>query len=431
MSEEKFSILLVDDDEVDRLTVKRALRKAHFSASITEVTNGKEALAKLISSGNFCIETLPNLQEDSSDTTTVSGAKHFQTDFDLILLDYLLPDIDGLNLLAKINELQVNLPLVVLTGQGDEQLAVEMMKSGAADYLSKGKIEPKTLVRSINNAIRVHQAEQAVTLANKRLRATNELLVLKNKELERQQSQIKLQNIKLQESYNLKSDFLATMSHELRTPMNAIMGFSQLLLRQHSDPLSVQQENLVNRIFHNSKNLLNMINEMLDFSKIEAGKLESHPQPFDLEHLTRITVEELRSLATKDQLQLVTEIELQNKFVVQDANFVKRCLINLLSNAIKFTASGEVRVRISEMGDTHFAISVSDTGVGIAPGDRDKIFEAFRQVDQSFTRPHSGTGLGLAITDSLVKMMGGKIGLQSESGKGSTFTLEIPRKYDA
>ena len=429
MSEEKFSILLVDDDEVDRLTVKRALRKAHFSASITEVTNGQEALAKLTPNGASQADISFATKGNSSNMAVVSETSNSYASYDLILLDYLLPDIDGLNLLAKINDLKVNLPLVVLTGQGDEQLAVEMMKSGAADYLSKGKIEPKTLVRSINNAIRVHQAEQAVALANQRLRATNELLVLKNKELEKQQEQIKLQNIKLQESYNLKSDFLATMSHELRTPMNAIMGFSQLLLRQHSDPLSAQQENLVNRIFHNSKNLLNMINEMLDFSKIEAGKLESHPQPFDLEHLTRITVEELRSLAVKDEIELVTEIELQNKFVVQDANFVKRCIINLLSNAIKFTPEGKVRVKISEIGD-NFAISVSDTGVGIALEDRDKIFEAFRQVDQSFTRPHSGTGLGLAITDSLVKMMGGKISLQSKPNEGSTFTVEIPRKYD-
>jgi len=414
MSEKQLSILLVDDDEVDRLTVRRALKKAQFPASITEVTNGSEALAKLTKKSGLG-----------------SNLDWAHPNFDLILLDYLLPDIDGLNLLAKINDLQINLPMVVLTGQGDEQLAVEMMKSGAADYLSKGKIEPNTLVRSINNAIRVHQAEQAVALASHRLRVSNELLVLKNQELEKQQQQIKLQNIKLKESYNLKSDFLATMSHELRTPMNAIMGFSQLLLRQHFDPLSKQQENLVNRIFYNSKNLLNMINEMLDFSKIEAGKLETHPQPFDLENLTRITVEELRSLAIKEDLDLTTEIELPNKFVVQDANFVKRSIINLLSNAIKFTDTGVIKVTAKEIGSDKIAIAVSDTGVGIAPEDISKIFEAFRQVDQSFTRPHSGTGLGLAITESLVKMMGGEIIVDSKVGEGSTFTLQIPRKYDA
>jgi signal transduction histidine kinase len=335
-----------------------------------------------------------------------------------------------LNLLATLKKIDFNLPVIVLTGQGDEQIAVEMMKSGAADYLLKGKIEPKTLSKAINNAIRINQAEKAVKLANQRLRASNELLLSKNIELERQQQQIKIQNIKLQESYNLKSDFLATMSHELRTPMNAIMGFSQLLLRQHTEPLSSQQQNLVERIFHNSNNLLNMINEMLDFSKIEAGKLELNPQLFDLKYLTRVTVEELRSLAIEKQLSLVTDIQLEDNFIVQDANFVKRIVINLLSNAIKFTESGQIMVQVKEIDQTKIAIAVSDTGVGVAPEDRDKIFEAFRQADQSFTRQHSGTGLGLAITNSLIKMMGGKISLDSTLGQGSTFTVEIPRKYD-
>ena len=432
MSEEQFSILLIDDDEVDRLTVKRALKKANFSAFITEAVNGQEAIAKLIQ-GNIQPQInrpASNYLVDVSASEQNSEKNNYLNNFDLILLDYLLPDIDGLNLLAALKKIDFNLPVIVLTGQGDEQIAVEMMKSGAADYLLKGKIEPKTLSKAINNAIRINQAEQAVKLANQRLRASNELLLSKNLELERQQQQIKLQNIKLQESYNLKSDFLATMSHELRTPMNAIMGFSQLLLRQHTEPLSSQQQNLVERIFHNSNNLLNMINEMLDFSKIEAGKLELNPQRFDLKYLTRITVEELRSLAIEKQLSLVTDIQLEDNFIVQDANFVKRILINLLSNAIKFTESGQIMVQVKEIDKTKIAIAVSDTGVGVALEDQGKIFEAFRQADQSFTRQHSGTGLGLAITNSLIKMMGGKISLDSTLGQGSTFTVEIPRKYD-
>ena len=304
-----------------------------------------------------------------------------------------------------------------------------MMKLGVSDYLSKGRIESNTLVRAIDNALRVHRAEQSAALANQRLRASNELLVSKNEELEKQQQQIKRQNIKLKEAYNLKSEFLATMSHELRTPMNAIMGFSQLLLRQHQKPLSKQQDNLVQRIFHNSKNLLNMINEMLDFSKIEAGKLEVFPEKFNLEHLVLVTVEELRSLAAQKQLELSAKVELEDKFIFQDSNFVKRSLVNLLSNAIKFTDIGQVIVEVRTIDDK-IAIAIHDTGIGIAPEDREKIFEAFRQADQTFTRQHSGTGLGLAITDSLVKMMSGKIVLNSEIGQGSTFIIEIPRRYD-
>ena len=305
------------------------------------------------------------------------------------------------------------------------------MKAGAADYLSKDKIEPNILAKAINNAIRIHQAEAAVEIAHQRLRTSNLLLISKNRELKQQQQQIRLQNIKLQESSNLKSEFLATMSHELRTPMNAIMGFSQLLLRQYPEPLSQQQQNLVQRIFNNSKNLLDMINEMLDFSKIEAGKLKINPQKLDLEQLVKLTVEELRSLAVQKQLSLDTEIDLSDQFLVQDYSFIKRTLINLIGNAIKFTESGKVSLKIREKDDTTVAIAIADTGIGIATADREKIFQAFRQGDQSFTRQHAGTGLGLAISDSLIKMMGGKILLESKLGKGSTFTIEIPRRYDA
>ena len=423
MSEEQFSILLVDDDEVDRMIVRRALKKAGFPAQLTEVQNGKEAIAKLQQgSRNFQQLVIRNFN---------FSASHVAIDiFDLVLLDYRLPDSNGLNLITKIRASNIKLPIIVLTGQGDEEIAVEIMKAGAADYLTKGKIESNNLVKAINTAIRVHKAEMAVELANQRLRASNELLVLKNQELERQQQQIKSQNIKLQEAYNLKSEFLATMSHELRTPMNAIMGFSQLLLRQYPDPLSQQQQNLVQRVFNNSKSLLDMINEMLDFSKIEAGKLESHPQLFNLANLVNLTVEELRSLALQKNIALVADIQLQDSSLVQDSNFVKRTLTNLLSNAIKFTEAGRVRVNVWEINTGRIAIAVSDTGIGIAPKDREKIFQAFRQADQSFTRQHSGTGLGLAITQSLVKMMGGEISLDSEIGKGSTFKVEIPRKYD-
>ena len=425
MISEQYSILLIDDDEVDRITVKRALRKASFAVNLTEAADGHQALEHLKHSQiNFKTDIF---KVENSPKTILEKFNAF----DLILLDYLLPDIDGLQLITSIRTLDLEVPIIILTGQGDEEIAVEMMKAGAADYLSKGKIEANSLAKAISSAIRIHEAERAAALANSRLRVSNELLVLKNQELERQQQQIKLQNIQLQESYNLKSEFLATMSHELRTPMNAIMGFSQLLLRQYPTPLAEQQQNLVQRILNNSKNLLDMINEMLDFSKIEAGKLESNPQQFDLQHLIELTLEELRSLAVQKNLNLEININLKDICMFQDSNFVKRVLINLLSNAIKFTETGTVTVKVWETNLDKIAIAVIDTGIGIAPEDRDKIFQAFRQADQTFTRQHSGTGLGLAITQSLLKMMQGSIALDSKLGQGTTFTVEIPRRYDA
>ncbi|MCC0178276.1 response regulator [Waterburya agarophytonicola K14] len=420
-SPKQFSILLVDDDEVDRMTVKRAFRKVRFPVQLTEASNGEEALAIIQTKTKPLIDNL---------STKHSNVGLDSTTFDLALLDYRLPDIDGLSLIARIKALNFNVPLIVLTGQGDEEIAVEIMKAGAADYLSKAKIEPSILVKAIDSAIRIHQAEEAVKLANKRLRASNELLFLKNQELEKQQAHIKTQNIKLQESYKLKSEFLATMSHELRTPMNAIMGFSQLLLRQYPDPLSSQQENLIQRILNNSKNLLDMINEMLDFSKIEAGKLDYNPQPFNLNYLIATTVEELKSLAIQKEINLTAEINLTEHFIIQDSNLLKRSLINLISNGIKFTDKGTVKLQAWELDANQIAIAIEDTGIGIATEDLSKIFQAFRQVDQSFTRQHSGTGLGLAITDSLVKIMGGTISVESRLNHGSIFTIQIPRRKD-
>ena len=421
--DDQVAILLVDDDEVDRLIVRRAFQKAKFPAKLIEAENGAKAINKLKVNKNL----LTTVAKENSSFSPITLQPDF---FDLILLDYRLPDIDGLNLIKSIHALNINVPLIVLTGQGDEEIAVEIMKAGAADYIAKAKIEPNNLVRAINNAIRVHQAEQAVKIANRRLQASNELLIKKNKELKKQQEQIKLQNIQLQESYKLKSEFLATMSHELRTPMNAIMGFSQLLLRSYPDPLLPQQHSLVERIFNNSKNLLDMINEMLDFSKIEAGRLELKPTKLDIAHLTSITVEEIRSLALQKQIGLEVEIDVRDRIIFQDSHGLKRSLVNLLSNAIKFTETGTVKVKVRELDEDKIAIAVTDTGIGIAPEDLKKIFQAFRQVDQTFTRKHAGTGLGLAITKSLVKMMGGNIHVTSEVGKGSTFQIEIPRQFN-
>ena len=416
MDDKQLSILLVDDDEVDRFIVKKALKRTNTSAFIAEVDSGKEAICLL----EKFFEKSKNLEDNSA-------LNHF----DIILLDYRLPDIDGLQLISEIKALNLQLPIFVLTGQGDEEIAVEVMKAGAVDYLSKAKIEPDNFVKAIKNAIRLNRAEQAAKLANRRLLASNQLLVSKNQELERQQEKIQSQNIKLQEAYKLKSEFLATMSHELRTPMNAIMGFSQLLLRQYPDPLSEQQQNLIQRIFNNSNNLLVMINEMLDFSKIESGNLEARPQKLDLGDLIKLTIEELRSLAIQKKLDVSADIQLKDNCVYQDYSFIKRILVNLLSNAIKFTEVGVIIIKVSEIDKDCISVSVIDTGIGIAPENLEKIFQAFRQVDQTFTRQHSGTGLGLAITKSLVTAVGGTISVSSQLGQGTTFTIEIPRRYDS
>jgi signal transduction histidine kinase len=396
---ETLRILVVDDDEVDRMAVRRALTQAGVRMELSEVGDGHHALAAFKS-----------------------------TTYDCVFLDYRLPDQDGLTLIQKLRATELKVPLVVLTAQGDEQIAVELMKAGATDYLAKSRVSAETLAQVLRYAIRVHRAEMQAALANQQLRETNEQLIHKNQELENQRQQIQLQNFKLLEASRLKSQFLATMSHELRTPMNAIIGFSQILMRPKFGHLSQQQTDMVERILNNGKHLLMLLNEVLDFSKLEGGRLELKPELFDLTKVVKVGVAEMRSLAESKNLSLRVKIDLENPWIFNDSVRVRQILINLLSNAIKFTESGGIWVEIHEIPKNRVAIAVRDTGIGIASKDFQHIFEAFRQVDQSITRKYPGTGLGLAIIDSLVRMMGGKITVESQLGVGSMFRIEIPRQ---
>lgn len=400
--EQTLKILVVDDDEVDRMAVRRALAKAGVSMELSEVSNANDALS-----------TLRN------------------TTYDCVFLDYRLPDRDGLTLIQKLRSSEIKVPLVVLTAQGDEEIAVALMKAGATDYLSKSRVSSTTLAQILRNAIRVHRAEMQAALANQQLRESHEQLIRKNQELERQRQQIQLQNLKLLEASRLKSQFLATMSHELRTPMNAIIGFSQILLRPKFAQLNHQQKDMVERILNNGKHLLMLLNEVLDFSKLESGRLELKPEIFDLTKVINNTVAEMCSLAEAKKLALLVQIDLENPLLFNDPVRVRQILVNLLSNAIKFTESGSIWIEVKEISGQRVAIAVRDTGIGIAPKDFKHIFEAFRQVDQSLTRKYPGTGLGLAIIDSLVRMMGGKIFLESQLGAGSMFKIEIPRQVSS
>lgn len=396
--EKNLKLLVVDDDQVDRMAVRRALKKAGLSTEVTEAADCASAIVALT-----------------------------ENNFDGAFLDYRLPDQNGLDLVKELRFRDIQIPLIVLTGQGDEEIAVQLMKAGASDYISKSNLTPDILSRRLSSALRIYQAERKVELANQRLRASNELLMTKNQQLEQQRQQIEQQNQELKQASRLKSQFLATMSHELRTPMNAIMGFSQMLLLQNYGELGKSQQDMVQRILNNSENLLELLNEILDFSKIEAGHLKLKPEPLNLTQLAKLTTEELRSLALRGKLTLETDINLDNPQIINDSGCIRRILTNLISNAIKFTNQGGVKVTVQELSPKEIEIAVADTGVGIAPENLETIFEAFRQVDGRITRQHPGTGLGLAITESLVKMMQGKITVTSELGKGSIFRIVIPR----
>ncbi len=395
----ELTILLVDDDEVDRMAIGRAMKQADLQVTITEVTNAEKAR-----------EALGNQR------------------YDCVFLDYRLPEQDGLSLIRQLRSEGVAIPLIVLTGQGDEEIAVDLMKAGANDYLVKPRVSPDRLASLLRNAIRVYEAEQREAEARAKLHQTNALLTLQNQELERQRQYIQDQNLELLEAYRVKSEFLATMSHELRTPLNAILGFSQILDTQAKGPLNDYQAEMIKRIFTNGKNLLDLVNDILDLSKLEAQRLSLTPAPVDLHRLVMATLSDLQSLASEKQLTLDTQLTLENPTVVNDEHRLRQVLVNLVSNAIKFTDRGAIRVSVTAKDADTITLTVADTGVGIDADHLPHIFEAFRQIDQTIRRRNSGTGLGLAIIHSLVSLMGGRITVDSQPGQGTTFAVHLPRQ---
>lgn len=223
----------------------------------------------------------------------------------------------------------------------------------------------------------------------------------------------------------IKSAFLATMSHELRTPLNSIIGFSGILLQGLAGPLNDEQRKQLTMVSESSEHLLALINDVLDISKIEAGQLALANDPFDMKAILEKVARTVRPLAEKKNLALEVEISEDVGLARGDPRRVEQVLLNLLSNAIKFTEQGRIRLSCSVEGE-RFLIRVQDTGIGIRKEDLGKLFRPFSQVDTGLTRRYEGTGLGLSISKKLVDMMGGTIRVESEQGKGSIFSVELP-----
>jgi signal transduction histidine kinase len=283
-------------------------------------------------------------------------------------------------------------------------------------------IENARLYRSLEEATE-RLADYSKTLEQK-VEERTQALQEKNRELE-------IANQQVHEANRRKSQFLAGMSHELRTPMNAILGFTRLVLRRAGDMLPARQRDNLTKVQESADNLLNLINELLDLSKIEAGRMEVRPTLFDVKHFVLACCETVSPLI-KPGVQLRQEISAEVGEARTDEEGLRHIVINLLSNAIKFTEAGEVVVRVRMGGQTNgkasLVIAVADTGVGIAAEALGAIFEEFQQVGGSAGN-HKGTGLGLPIARRWAELLGGSIGVESARGKGSTFTVTIPLVY--
>jgi signal transduction histidine kinase len=243
-------------------------------------------------------------------------------------------------------------------------------------------------------------------------------------DLERKVDELARANLALYESNRLKSDFLATVSHELRTPLNSILGFSEVL--QSSPGLNDKQGRWVRNIHSSGEQLLNLINDILDLAKIEAGKMEVRLTEFSSYDVCEGLLTMFRPLAEKKNIDLRGNFAPGIPLLRQDVVKLQQILSNLLSNAIKFTPEGGRVVLRAEAEGQDIVLTVSDTGVGIAPEEQAQIFEKFRQAGNTLTREHAGTGLGLSIVRELAKLLGGSVSLHSELGRGSTFTVRLP-----
>lgn len=274
-------------------------------------------------------------------------------------------------------------------------------------------------------------------LLAQRLRSSSEEIVIKNRQIE--------------ETSNMKSEFLANMSHELRTPLNAIIGFSEVMRDGLLGDLAPQQKEFVTDIFTSGTHLLSLINDILDLSKVEAGKMTLELEPLQLAGLMQSSLQVVREKAIAHHIRLHTELgEIANppaldadapRDIWLDERKAKQILYNLLSNAVKFTPDGgEVHITARKVGaeavpnarfEHYLELCVSDTGIGISVADQARLFQPFIQIDSTLARRYSGTGLGLVMVKRLTELHGGAVGLHSELGKGSTFTVWLPWRTQA
>jgi signal transduction histidine kinase len=421
-------LLIVDDSPEDRQLYRRLLAQDPEQAwEFLEAETGEEGL-------RIALEESP----------------------DCLLLDYRLPDVDGLEFLARLLAERL-VPVIVLTGQGNEAVAVEAMKSGAQDYLLKGDVARERLLHAVRNAIekvalrrKVEERTAELAEANAALRRmyddlevlverrTAELSVA-NQELKREirvrewaeQERARLLVLEqaarrqAEEANRTKDEFLATLSHELRTPLNAILGWVQVLRTGKLDAAAGMRA--LETIERNARSQAQLIADLLDVSRIITGKLRLDFKPVELRRIIDSTLESVRPAADAKGILLDISVGPLASPVLGDADRLQQVIWNLLSNAIKFTPrGGRVEVRLREAGGSA-VIGVSDTGIGIRPDFLPYVFDRFRQAEGSITRSHGGLGLGLSIVRHLIELHGGTAEVESAGeGQGAAFTVRLP-----
>jgi two-component system sensor histidine kinase BarA len=301
-----------------------------------------------------------------------------------------------------------------------------------SDSIAHGDLDQRADIRTGDE---FEELSHAFNRMLRHLVTTQDELKQVNSNLDHKVDELAQANLSLHEMNKLRNEFLATMTHELRTPLNSILGFSDIL--EGARNLEDKQRKYLNNIQISGRTLLTLVNDILDLAKMEAGKMQLHINEFVVVDLVDRVVATLLPLAERKNISLDSEVDPAIPLVRQDNGKIQQILVNLLSNAVKFTPEGgRIRITARRHGESEFDLIVSDTGIGIPLEDQSMIFDKFRQgrslpgQDNSLTREYEGTGLGLSIVKELCKLLRGDIFLESEFGKGSTFTVRLPIEID-
>jgi two-component system, sensor histidine kinase and response regulator len=367
-----FKVLVIDDDEIDRMAVIRAFQGADFQAELTEAIDCASGIA------------LTNSHQ-----------------FDCIFVDYRLPDGNGIELLQKLRHQGIRVPIVSLTGQNDDRIAVELMKAGASDYLSKSQISPAQLRQVFQNVMRVYDAEVAAELANHQ---REELLAQ-------------------------KEEFISRMTHDLQTPLVGANRMLDLLCDDVFGELPDKVKSSLKIIERSNQDLLQMVRNLVEAYTYDADAKQFNFSSIDLIQLVEKVVSELTPIAASKDLKLTAKIIDRDRpntnFQVKgDRLELKRLITNLVGNSLKFTDVGQISIELrpSTPDFPTVTIAVCDTGQGIPDLDLANLFERFRRGNHK----RSNSGLGLYLCKQIAQAHGGKISAESKAGAGSTFLVELP-----